>query len=213
MINICLLITVDEGGRRLLLNVNPTRMELKRLKASTLTARRGHKLLKDKHDEMVKQFIVLSRQAKQLRLQVQSALGEIYGSFDAAQDAMGASAVGAALMWPGQSPELSVSDAKVMSVRIPKFELDYKSGDSYPYGPAFTSSRLDEAVDAMRRLAPVLVRLAESEKAVMLLASEIERTRRRVNALEYVLIPQQEETIKYISSRLAENERGNLAVS
>ena len=195
------------------LNVNPTRMELKRLKSVNKTARKGHKLLKDKHDEMVKQFIVLARKNRELRMKAEARLMEVYGQFALASDFMGPEAVQEALMWPERTAEMEVSTGNVMSVEVPVF--DFKLSDSgsgsYPYGFAFTSGELDSAVNGMCELLPILIELAQTEKTVMLLSAEIERTRRRVNALEHVVIPNQQDTIKYIMSRLDENERGNIS--
>jgi V/A-type H+-transporting ATPase subunit D len=195
-----------------LLKVNPTRMELTKLKKRLLTARRGHKLLKDKRDEMVKQFLELVKKNRLLRTEVEKQLTKIHGSFSIAAAVMSSQIVEESLIYPKQGIELSALNKNVMSVNVPVFEYKMKNQESdiYSYGFAFTSGELDIAVGGLSEILPKLVELAETEKSVMLLAGEIEKTRRRVNALEHVLIPQLFDTIKYIVMKLDENERGNL---
>jgi len=192
------------------LNVNPTRMELARLKKLLATATRGHKLLKDKLDELMKQFLDIVRENKRLREEAEKALDEAYKSFIIARAVMNEEYMGEALMMPGNSVEVSVSEKNIMSVHVPKFKFntnENEKADVCPYGYAFTSAELDNAVASFSAAMEPLLRLAESEKSAQLLAQEIEKTRRRVNALENVMIPNYEETIKYIRMKLEENER------
>lgn len=195
------------------LNVNPTRMELKRLKARVNTARRGHKLLKDKRDELMKQFLDIVRVNQELRLRVEAALTRAQKGFTVAAAVMSPEQLEQALLYPKQSMSLSVDYKNIMSVDVPKYTYQMKNedpSDIYPYGYATTSGELDDAVSALSRVTEDLLRLAETEKSAQLLAQEIEKTRRRVNALEYVMIPQLDETIRYIVMKLDENERGNV---
>lgn len=195
------------------LNVNPTRMELTRLKGRLMTARRGHKLLKDKRDELMKQFLDLVRLNKTLRQTVENKLAEAQKSFAVAAAVMSPEQMEQALLYPKQSVGLSVRYDNIMSVEVPHYDFQMKNeepGEIYPYGFAQTSGELDDALTALSETFQQMLELAQVEKSVQLLAQEIERTRRRVNALEYFMIPQLEETIRYISMKLDENERGNL---
>ena len=192
--------------------VNPTRMELTRLKARLRTAQRGHKLLTDKRDELMKQFMDVVREDRALREKVEQALTRAYGSFTVASALMSPEMLEQALMCPRQSVSLDMSSENVMSVEVPRYDFKLAredGGDIYPYGFAQTSGELDDAVRELGDILPDLLRLAEVEKATQLLAAEIERTRRRVNALEYVKIPQMQQSIKYITMKLDENERAN----
>ena len=195
------------------LNVNPTRMELSKLKKKLSSARRGHKLLKDKRDELMRQFMNLIKENRQLRTEVEAAISEANRYMAVAGSVMQSEVLETALMLPKQEVELEVSEKNVMSVYIPEFKTRYRSGDSndiYSYGMAFTSIDLDGAVSALSAVFPKMIRLAEIEKACQLMADEIEKTRRRVNALEHIMIPDYEETIKYITMKLSENERSRL---
>ena len=192
------------------INVNPTRMELTRLKGRLKTARRGHKLLKDKRDELMKRFLDVVREDRALRKKVEAALMEAHGSFTVAAALMSTEMLEQSLMYPKQSVALTMDFENVMSVEVPRYRFQTRTsdaGDVYPYGFASTSGALDDAVDALSGVFQDMLRLAEMEKTAQLLAEEIEKTRRRVNALEFVKIPQMEETIKYISMKLDENER------
>lgn len=192
------------------LNVNPTRMELSRLKKQLATATRGHKLLKDKLDELMKQFLDIVRENKRLREEAEASLNEAYKSFIIARAVMNEEYMGEALMMPGNSVEVSVKERNIMSVHVPCFDfntVESTKSDVCPYGYAFTSAELDSSVEAFSAAMEPLLKLAESEKSAQLLAQEIEKTRRRVNALENVMIPNCEETIKYIKMKLEENER------
>ena len=193
------------------LNVNPTRMELTNLKRKLTTARRGHKLLKDKRDELMRRFMELVRENKELRKKVEANIREANAHMAVARSVMSDADIESALMMPMQEMSVDIAEKNVMSVLIPVYESSFKTADSsdiYPYGFAFTSTDLDAAVKYVSDIIPDLLRLAETEKSCQLMAAEIEKTRRRVNALEHVMIPQYEETIKYIAMKLEENERG-----
>ncbi|HIT73554.1 V-type ATP synthase subunit D [Tyzzerella sp. An114] len=193
------------------LNVNPTRMEMTRLKKLHKTATRGHKLLKDKLDELMKQFLEIVKENKRLREEAEEALEKAYKSFVIARAVMSEEYMGEALMMPKQSVSVDVSQRNVMSVNVPVFDFktEGKEKEIYPYGLAFTSGELDSATEAFSFAMEPLLKLAESEKSAQLMAQEIEKTRRRVNALENVMIPNYEETIKYISMKLEENDRAS----
>ena len=192
--------------------INPTRMELTRLKGRLKTAQRGHKLLKDKRDELMKQFMDVVRENRALRKKVEEGLMRAHGSFTVASALMSTEMLEQSLMYPKQSVELDMTFQNVMSVNVPVYQFKTRSDDAgeiYPYGFATTSGELDGAVEALSGVFQDMLKLAEIEKTSQLLAEEIEKTRRRVNALEYVKIPQMEEAIKYISMKLDENERSN----
>ncbi len=192
------------------INVSPTRMELTRLKGKLRTARRGHKLLKDKRDELMKQFLDTMKEAKRLRSEVEEDLMTVHGAFTVASALMSSEAIGQALMYPKQSVELSMDFKNIMSVNVPVYDFQTKTksdSDIYPYGFASTSGELDTAVAALGKVFQKMLELAQIEKSGQLMAEEIEKTRRRVNALEYVMIPQTEEAIRYITMKLDENER------
>lgn len=192
------------------LNVNPTRMELSSLKKKLASAQRGHKLLKDKRDELMRQFMNMIKENKQLRSEVEQGIAEANRYMAVAGSVMQREALETALMLPKQEVELDVSEKNVMSVYIPVFDAKYRTSDPddiYSYGTAFTSVDLDGAVSALSKIFPKMIRLAEIEKACQLMADEIEKTRRRVNALEHIMIPDYQETIKFITMKLSENER------
>ena len=194
------------------MNVNPTRMELTNLKRKLVTARRGHKLLKDKRDELMRRFLELVRENKTLRIKVEKGIKTANVHMAIARSVMSDEALEVALMMPSQRMDVDVTEKNIMSVIVPKFETKLKAakdGEIYSYGYAFTSADLDDAVKALAEIMPDMLRLAEIEKTCQLLASEIEKTRRRVNALEHVMIPQYEDTIKYITMKLDENERSS----
>ena len=192
------------------LNVNPTRMELTRLKGKLRTAQRGHKLLKDKRDELMKQFLETVREVRSLRGEVEEELMTVHGSFTVASALMSSEAMEQALLYPKQSVELTMDFQNVMSVNVPVYDFQTKTqsdSDIYPYGFTGTSGELDTAVDALGRVFRKMLKLAQIEKSAQLMAEEIEKTRRRVNALEYVVIPDTQETIRYINMKLDENDR------
>lgn len=190
--------------------VNPTRMELTRLKKKLVTATRGHKLLKDKRDELMRRFLDLVRQNKELREKVEKGILESNKKFVLASAVMNDKTMKTALLAPKQSVSIELSKQNVMSVDIPVF--DYKTRtpsehDIFSYGFAFTSGDLDDAISSLNSVFPDMLKLAECEKSCKLMADEIERTRRRVNALEHVMIPEYRRQIKYITMKLDENER------
>ena len=190
--------------------VNPTRMELTRLKGKLRTAQRGHKLLKDKRDELMKQFLDTVRELRALRAQVEEDLMRVHSSFTVASALMSAQAMEQALMYPKQSVELTMTFKNVMSVNVPEYHYQTRTddtGDIFPYGFAATSGELDGAVAALGEVFRNMLKLAQTEKAAQLMAEEIEKTRRRVNALEYVMIPETQENIRYITMKLDENDR------
>ena len=193
-------------------NVNPTRMELKKMKMRYANARRGHKLLKDKRDGLMKQFLETVRQNKELREKVEASLSGVYGSLSIAGAVSGPMVLQESLMLPKKQGKLDVHYRNVMSVTVPEFELEIvgkDAQDSYNYGLAFTSGELDASLAQMSAVMEDMIALAQSEKTVQLLAQEIEKTRRRVNALEYIMIPKYLATIKSIKMKLDENDRGN----
>lgn len=197
-----------------LLAVNPTRMELTRLKKALTVARKGHRLLKDKRDELMRQFLDLVRESRKLRESVEMQLTEANNSFTVANSVMQSEILTSALMLPKQDVQLSIASKNIMSVNVPAYEVEYKNTnreDIYSYGYAFTSGDLDDAISKLESALPSLLRLAELEKAIQLIASEIEKTRRRVNALEHVMIPNYEDTIRFIAMKLDESERSSLA--
>ena len=194
------------------LRVNPTRMEMKKIQARYNTARKGHKLLKDKRDELMRQFLEVVREDKALRERVEAALARIYGSFTVASAVSSPKMLEEALICPKKESQLAVEYKNVMSVTVPTFErriLTEGDADGYNYGMAFTSGELDLSLRELSAITEDLLRMAELEKTAQLLAEEIERTRRRVNALEYIMMPQYLATIKSIKMKLDENERGN----
>ena len=189
--------------------VIPTRMVLNQLKGRLKTARRGHKLLKDKRDELMRQFMDVVRENKVLRETVEQGLTAAFSSLQVASSIMSPEMLEQALLYPRQSVELEMKVRNVMSVKVPQYSFQTQNNDPseiYPYGFAQTSGELDDALDQMAKVFEDMLKLAEVEKSMQLMAQEIEKTRRRVNALEYVMIPELEENIKYISMKLAENE-------
>ena len=190
--------------------VTPTRMELTRLKGKLKTARRGHKLLKDKRDGLMKQFLETVREVRALRAEVEEELMTVHKSFTVASALMSSEALEQALLYPKQSVVLTQTTKNIMSVNVPVYDFQTRTksdSDIYPYGFAATSGELDAAVDALGRVFRKMLKLAEIEKSAQLMAEEIEKTRRRVNALEYVVIPDTEDTIRYITMKLDENDR------
>lgn len=199
--------------------ITPTRMELTRTKRKLVTARRGHKLLGDKRDELMRRFLELAKENMSLRKKVEERIRKADQSLIIAKAEMGAEEFHTALMTPQKKIALEVRHTNVMSVDIPAYHIapetapvkdfvkDSSVKDSFSYGLAFTSGALDDAVAALAEILPDMLRLAEAEKACRLMADEIEKTRRRVNALEHVTIPEAQASIKYITMKLDENER------
>ena len=192
------------------MNVNPTRMELRRLKTRLKTATRGHKLLKDKSDEMIRQFMVYVRENKRLREEIEAELSIALKGFTLARAVSSNAVIEEAVMMPATKAEISLSSDNVMSVEVPSISVvEHEGQDKYPYSFDTVTSELDASIGTLSTLLVKLVKLAEVEKTCNMLADEIEKNRRRVNALEYVMIPQIEETIKYINMKLDENERAS----
>ena len=196
------------------LNVNPTRMELSKLKKTLVTSTRSHKLLKDKQDELMRQFIILVKSNNKLRKEVEEKLEGSLKDFVMARAVMSSEFLEEAIVYPKEHITVDVKEKNIMSVSVPvmnfKRQLEGDEGSIYPYGFANTSSELDDTLSKLYGILPQLLELAEVEKACQLMADEIEKTRRRVNALEYRTIPDLQETIKYIRMRLDENERASI---
>jgi V/A-type H+-transporting ATPase subunit D len=184
-------------------------MVLNQLKGRLKTARRGHKLLKDKRDELMRQFMDVVKENKVLRDRVESGLTGAFASLQVASAIMSPEMLEQALLYPRQSVELDMKFKNIMSVNVPVYSFTTKNNDPseiYPYGFAQTSGELDDALEKMAKVFEDMLKLAQVEKTMQLLAEEIEKTRRRVNALEYVMIPELEQNIKYITMKLEENE-------
>ena len=190
--------------------VNPTRMELYRLKKRLTTARRGHKLLKDKQDELIRQFMLIIKKNRALRLEVETELAKIMGHFDNARLKMSYEGIMEALMVPSREAALTVGQKVVMNIKTPAIDYQDEGKVDLTYGFAFTPSELDIAVVDLTKLLPKMIELAALEKSCDMLASEIEKTRRRVNAIEYIMIPEMTSSIHYITMKLEDNERGNI---
>ena len=195
-----------------IMNVNPTRMQLTKLKKQLTTAVRGHKMLKDKRDELMRRFLDLVKENRELREKIEKELSECNAHFVNASAVMSKQALDASLMSPKQQVTIEVDSHNIMSVETPVFTAGTRTndkGDISPYGFAFTSFELDDAVMSLEKLLPDLIRLAQIEKSCEMMSAEIEKTRRRVNSLEHVMIPRYQETIKYISMKLEENDRSS----
>jgi V/A-type H+-transporting ATPase subunit D len=196
------------------IRVNPTRMEMKKLQSRYTTARRGHKLLKDKRDELMKQFLEVVREDKAVRERVEKALVLYYKGFSVASASANPKMLEESLICPKKEGSLEVTYKNMMSVTVPEFsysgtQSEEAAAQSFNYGLAFTSGDLDVSLRELGGILEDLVRMAELEKQAQLLAEEIEKTRRRVNALEYIMMPQYLAAIKTIKMKLDENERGN----
>ena len=196
------------------LNVNPTRMELSKLKIKLVTAKKGHKLLKDKQDELMRIFIEMIKKNKKARQNTEKKVENALKNFLLARAIMSNDAYEESILVPKINFQIELAKRNVMSVRIPVLSLDENLSnpnlsDIYPYSYGSTSAELDDAVYELNSIMPDLIRLAELEKSCELMADEIEKTRRRVNALEYMTIPQLEETIKFIRMKLDENDRAS----
>ena len=190
-----------------ILNVNPTRMALLGLKKKFKSAKRGHKLLKDKQDGLMQKFMEIIREARRIREDVEEKLGAAFKNFIRASSLMAEEFVEGALLYSTAKTELTVETKNVMSVRIPQFKLKTE-GDVINYGYLQTSGELDISLQSFQDVFPLLIELAEIEKSAEALADEVEKTRRRVNALEYRMIPDLQDTIKFIQMKLGEMERG-----
>ncbi len=189
--------------------VTPTRMVLNQLKKRLKTAQRGHKLLKDKRDELMRQFMDIVRLNKELRTKVEEGMTAAFASLTVASAIMSPEMLEQALLYPRQKVELSRKFKNIMSVNVPVYEFQTTNNDPseiYPYGFAQTSGELDDALEKLAEVFKDMLELAQIEKTMQMLAEEIEKTRRRVNALEYVMIPELTQNIRYISAKLQENE-------
>lgn len=191
------------------LAVGTSRMELLKLRRRLVIARRGHKLLKDKQEELMRQIISLIDDIRTHRRRVENELRQALIRFRLAQYTFDPRYMEAALMLPKRKIAVTIKTRNVLNVKVPVFEKKV-SGAIRCYGFLNTSGELDFALEALDKLLDSLLLLAEKEKTLELLADEMEKTRRRVNALEYVLIPNIEETIKYIRLKLTETERSDL---
>lgn len=186
-----------------------TRMELLSLRKKLSIAVKGHKLLKDKLDELMRQFKLLIAELRGARERLEQELAGAYRQFLFARAAMSEPGLLDALRYPGAVATISSGTRRVMNLTLPVFDCSVE-GDVRNYGMYDTPAELDEALEVYRKVLPHIVKLAEREKAVQMLAGEIDRTRRRVNALEYILVPELRTTIRYIKLKLDEMERGNL---
>ena len=197
------------------LNVKPTRMELSTLKDRLKVAQNGYDLLKDKQDELMRQFIELIQENNQLRNEVEDELSGALGNFVLASSSMNDAFMEEIVALPTKQVNLEIAKKNIMSVDVPKMSFSYdddnqKSDNEVKYGYLNTSSELDDAIEVLNDVMPKLLKLSEIEKTCQLMATEIESTRRRVNALEYRMIPKIKETIKYIQMKLDENERASI---
>ena len=196
------------------LNVNPTRMELSRLKDRLKLASRGHKLLKDKQDELMRQFISLIRENYELRNEVEDKIESGMRSFSIANALLHDNYIAEVMTTPSQSVSLNINQENIMNIRVPQMNFNYEDTpddvSDITYGYLNSNSDLDSAIEQMLDVMPRMLELAETEKRCQLIADEIEKTRRRVNALEYMTIPQLEETIYFIEIKLEENERAQI---
>lgn len=195
------------------LNVNPTRMELTRLKKQLTTASRGHKLLKDKQDELMRRFILLVKKNNVMRAEVEEELQQAMKNFSVADALLDDKYIEELLAVPKERVTLDVIEKDVMSVKVPimnfQHEKDLADGP-LEYGFLNSNDELDQSIKKFTKVLPKLLELTEIEKTCQLMAKEIEKTRRRVNALEYMTIPQLEETIYFIKMKLEENERAEV---
>lgn len=197
------------------LNVKPTRMELSTLKERLKVAQNGYDLLKDKQDELMRQFIELIKENNRLRNEVEDELSGALSNFVLASSSMNDAFMEEIVALPTKQVNLEIARKNIMSVDVPKMSFSYdddnqKSDNEVKYGYLNTSSELDDAIEVLNEVMPKLLKLSEIEKTCQLMATEIESTRRRVNALEYRMIPNIKETIKYIQMKLDENERASI---
>ncbi len=190
-----------------IMNVNPTRMEMKRLQQRLKTASRGHKLLKDKTDEMIRRFIAVAEENKRLREETEKELASALVSFAQARANTDSRVVEEAILMPSRALKITTSSRKIMGINVPSIEVEDNGGELYPYSFLTVTEQLDNAVRGLNAVVIKLIKLAETEKACNMLAEEIEKNKRRVNALENIMIPQLTETIKYIKMKLDESER------
>lgn len=193
------------------LNVNPNRMELAELKSKLIVAKQGHELLKGKQDELVHRFVEMVHRSKDLRIRLTGQFSDLYQEFALVGAEISPDLLEEAFLSSGSSTNVIGSETSIMGVRVPKFDFLLSKEDiSYPYGFSYTNSELDVSLRKCHNMMQDIIRLAELEKTCELLTNEIEKIRRRVNALEFMTIPQLQESIRYIQMKLDENERGNL---
>lgn len=189
------------------LRANPNRMQLLRLRRRLTLAKRGHKLLKDKQEELMRRFLGMVHSARDLRVEVEGELATAYSAFVSARFEMDGSAMASALSFSRRIVALKAEREQVMNLKVPKFHVEFPEDAEFGYGYGETVMDLDRALELYASVLPKMMSLAEVEKAIQLLAAELEKTRRRVNALEHILVPSLEETIRFISDRLSEMER------
>ena len=192
----------------MLLKINPNRMELIRLKKRLIVAKRGYKLLKDKRDALIQVFVRLAKESNMVREELEEKLLKCYAIFSNTSSLMSKLALEETLMFPKAKGKAEVSFKNVMSVNVPQYKLKCE-GRYYSYGLVDTTAELDSALKKYHEILPLMLKVAELDKSITLLANEIEKTRRRVNALEYVIIPDLEETIKFITMKLDEMARSS----
>lgn len=193
------------------LNVKPTRMEMTVLKKRLKTSTRGHKLLKDKQDELMRRFIDLIRENNTLRRNVEKRLINGMQAFVLAKTQLNEAFIEESLAVPIEKVTVHIDPKNIMSVTVPQLTLQTPPQETgIAYGMLNSTVEMDEAIVAIQSATNDMLKLAEIEKTCQLLADEIEKTRRRVNALEHLIIPQLKETIKYIQMKLEENERSNI---
>lgn len=193
-----------------IMQVNPTRMELTRIKKQLSISIRGHKLLKDKQDEMIRQFMLIIKETKKLREVIDQELSKINKQYQKARTKISSDAIDEALLVPTKSSQLKTSSKNIMNLAVPVIEYEENKEIDLTYSLSFTPIELDEAIIGLSLLQSRLVKLAELEKSCDILADEIEKTRRRVNAIEYIMIPNLKDTVKYITQKLDDAERSNI---
>jgi len=189
--------------------INPTRMELTKLKNQLQMTSRGHKLLKDKQDEMIRRFMLIIEEAKSLRAKVDDSLSLTMQQYKAASARSNPHVLYEALMLPSNEIKLKFSKKNVMSVHVPTIKIEETGQKSLTYGLSSTPASLDKAILKLEELLPNLIKLAEIDKQINMLAREIEKTRRRVNAIEHIMIPELQVNIKRVIMKLDDNERSN----
>lgn len=191
------------------ITVNATRMELLRLRRRTQMAKRGHKLLKDKLDGLIQRFFVIAKEYQKLVTEIEEDLKEVFSRMILVQSLMQKEVLKEAVLFPKMMSSIDIKETNMMGVRVPDYKLEL-AGDPKCYGYAFTTGELDHALSRFSEVLPKLTSLASKNKAMELLSTEIAMTKRRVNALEHILIPELEASVKFIRMKLSEMERGYL---
>ncbi len=192
-----------------ILSVGANRMNMMKLRRRLVIARKGHKLLKDKQDELMRNFLEIVDEIKGLRDRTEKILIEALQRFTIATGSLPREEIEGIFTIPSVEANVNVKSARLLNLRVPHFEVTFE-GEGISYSIAQTPAELDGAMEDMSESLKLLVTLAETEKKLELLAQEIDTTRRRVNALEYVMIPDLIDTVRYIRMKLEELERGNL---